>query len=103
MIDAIRERVQRYIDARVRAGARLSDYVVEGVNGQFLKLADVQALLEDDTKALMQMADPDQYRAVYESTERHPCPVPDCRLSAEEHHRLSFGLIHENRRLKGKS
>lgn len=29
-------------------------------------------------------------------TGSHPCPVPGCRGSAEEHHRVNVGLIAEN-------
>lgn len=35
-------------------------------------------------------------------TGSHPCPVPECRLSAEEHHRLNVGLVNENATLRKK-
>lgn len=47
-----------------------------------------------------QLADADAYREVYNTTERHPCPVKDCRLSAEEHHRIAYGLVQENASLR---
>lgn len=49
----------------------------------------------DETVA--QMADPERYKALRALTfeERHECPVDGCRLSAEEHHRLAFGMIAE--------
>lgn len=44
-----------------------------------------------------QMRDPERYQRLRALTfdQRHPCPVEDCRLSAEEHHRLAFGMISE--------
>lgn len=33
-------------------------------------------------------------------TGTHPCPVPNCRLSAEEHHRVNVGLMAENSDLR---
>lgn len=33
-------------------------------------------------------------------TGTHPCPVPGCRLSAEEHHRVNVGLVMENAELR---
>ncbi len=29
-----------------------------------------------------------------------PCPVPDCPISAQEHHRLARGIMAENRELR---
>lgn len=54
------------------------------------------------TEAAAQMADPARYAELRALTfdQRHECPVTDCRLSAEEHHRLAFGMISENRALK---
>lgn len=53
-------------------------------------------------EAAAQAADPERYKELraLTHTERHPCPVRDCRLSAEEHHRLAFGVLHELRALK---
>lgn len=34
-------------------------------------------------------------------TGSHPCPVPGCHGSAEEHHRVNVGLIIENADLRG--
>ena len=52
--------------------------------------------------AFEEMADPERYEALRVLTweQRHPCPVADCRLSAEEHHRLAFGMISELRALR---
>lgn len=49
----------------------------------------------DETVA--QMADPERYAALRALTfdQRHACPIEGCRLSAEEHHRLAFGMIAE--------
>lgn len=49
-----------------------------------------------------QMADLERYEALRALTwtERHPCPVDECRLSAEEHHRLAFGMISELKALR---
>lgn len=53
-------------------------------------------------EAIAKMADPDRYAELRALTfdQRHECPVKECRLSAEEHHRLAFGMIAENRALK---
>jgi hypothetical protein len=53
-------------------------------------------------EAAAQAADPERYAALKKltHTESHPCPVKGCRLSAEEHHRLAFGVFHELRALK---
>lgn len=65
-----------------------------------------QSMLDPETQhyseAVAQMADPDRYAELRALTfeERTPCPVKGCRLSSEEHHRLAFGLIAENRSLK---
>lgn len=57
---------------------------------------------EKETQAIEQMGDKAEYDRVYPTpfSERHPCPIEPCRLSAEEHHRLAFGMIAENRELK---
>lgn len=56
---------------------------------------DDEAIRYDETIA--QMADPERYAALREIAyaDSHPCPVQDCHLSAEEHHRLSFGVLGE--------
>ncbi len=48
-------------------------------------------------ESIAQMKDPEHHALLMAKTfaERHPCPVDDCRLSAEEHHRLSFGVLSE--------
>lgn len=48
-------------------------------------------------EAAAQMRDPERYEALRALTfdQRHPCPIEDCRLSAEEHHRLAFGYLSE--------
>lgn len=53
-------------------------------------------------EAAAQAMDPDRYEALRKltHTDRHPCPVRGCRLSAEEHHRLAFGVLAELRALK---
>jgi hypothetical protein len=53
-------------------------------------------------EAVMQMSDPQRHAALMRLTfkDRHPCPVDDCRLSAEEHHRLAYGLLSELRSLR---
>ena len=52
--------------------------------------------------AVEQMGDKAEYDRVYLTpyADRHPCPVKGCRLSAEEHHRLAYGMIAENRDMK---
>lgn len=54
----------------------------------------------DEACALL--ADPERYNALRALTfeERHECPIEDCRLSAEEHHRLAFGMIAELKALR---
>ena len=53
-------------------------------------------------EAFASMADPERYEALRVLTweQRHPCPIEDCRLSAEEHHRLSFGVLSELKALR---
>ncbi len=53
-------------------------------------------------ETIAQMTDVERYQALRQLSfdERHPCPVADCRLSAEEHHRLSFGLLSELKSLR---
>lgn len=65
-------------------------------------LENVVAADEEDNDAVKALVDPETYRAVYQSNEVHPCEVPGCRLSQEEHHRLAYGIMNENRELKRK-
>lgn len=58
-------------------------------------MTNEEAIRYDETVA--QMADPTRYEALRALTfdQRHACPIKDCSLSAEEHHRLAFGMLSE--------
>jgi hypothetical protein len=52
-----------------------------------------------------QLADPEAHRRAlqlpkYGSGEDHPCVVEGCRISQEEHHRISFGYMTELKTLR---
>jgi hypothetical protein len=40
------------------------------------------------------------HRLMRQAGSAHECPADGCVLSAEEHHRLAYGLLSENRELK---
>lgn len=50
------------------------------------------------------MGEPANYQQVYNTpfSETHPCEVPQCMLSQEEHHRIAYGMINELRDLRAK-
>jgi hypothetical protein len=52
-----------------------------------------------------QLADPEAHRAAltlprHGEPGNHPCPVEGCRISAEEHHRISYGYMTELKMLR---
>lgn len=61
---------------------------------------------QDDTQrfddAIAQMVDTGRYAEIraLSHEERHECPVQECNISAEEHHRLMFGVMSENAALR---
>jgi hypothetical protein len=46
------------------------------------------------------LASADYYAIVKNAGSGTPCPIKGCRLSAEEHHRLVYGVILENSELR---
>lgn len=54
--------------------------------------------------AMQFMGDPANYKSVYDTpfSETHPCVVPNCVISQEEHHRVAYGLINELRDLRAR-
>lgn len=57
----------------------------------------VERLYED---AAASLSDAARYKVLRMAGSAHPCEVGDCRLSQEEHHRLAYGILAENRELK---
>jgi hypothetical protein len=62
----------------------------DGVASVEKRMADAAAKLSDKA----------HYQTMRSVGSVHPCPVEECVLSVEEHHRLAYGLIAENRELR---
>lgn len=51
-------------------------------------------------KDFIRLATDEEYAKVRNAGSVHPCEVEGCVLSQEEHHRLIYGVMAENRDLK---
>jgi hypothetical protein len=72
---------------------RTSDYDRGHADG----VASVEARMAEAASSLSDRA---KYQIARSLETRTPCTVDDCRLSMEEHHRLAYGIIAENRELR---
>lgn len=51
-------------------------------------------------EAASRLSDAAAYKVMRMAGSSHPCPLEDCNLSVEEHHRLMYGVLAENKELK---
>lgn len=72
--------------------------------GEEMESAEFQrgyrAAMDKMDEAAGQLSEAAHHRLMMAAGSAHPCEVGDCRLSQEEHHRLAYGYLSENRSLK---